>query len=51
MARRKPWIRDRRLALLLGYGGLIIGTIALHDAYENRGRSMSVVGKLVKPGG
>jgi hypothetical protein len=38
MAKRKTWIRSRRAALWLGYGGLLIGAIAMYDAYENRGR-------------
>lgn len=33
-----PRIRDRRTALLLGYGGILVGALALWDAYEMRGR-------------
>lgn len=38
MARRKPLIRDRRMALLIGYGGVLVGAYALYDAYECRGK-------------
>lgn len=31
-------IRSRRTALLLGYGGILLGSIALYDAYERRGK-------------
>lgn len=30
--------RDRRTALIVGYGGILIGAWALWDAYERRGR-------------
>lgn len=33
-----PRIPDRRHALIIGYGGIIIGALALWDAYEMRGR-------------
>ena len=48
--RRKPWIGDRRTALLVGYGGIIIGSLALWDAYETRGASRPFATKLL-PGG
>ena len=47
MARRKPWIRRRETALWLGYGGILIGALALYDAYENRGRQRPVVTKFL----
>lgn len=43
-------IRDRRVALLVGYGGVLIGALALWDAYENRGRIRPFATKLL-PGG
>ena len=47
MARRRPWLRDRRRALLIGYGGILVGSLALWDAYENRGRSRPFGTKLL----
>lgn len=38
MARRRPMIRSRRTALLIGYGGILLGSVALYDAYEGRGK-------------
>lgn len=43
--RRKPWLPDRRTALLVGYGGIIIGSLALWDAYENRGAQRPFLAK------
>ena len=43
-------IRDRKVALLVGYGGVLIGALALWDAYENRGRIRPFATKLL-PGG
>lgn len=45
-----PFIKDRRTALLVGYGGIIIGALALWDAYEQRGRRRPFLTKLL-PGG
>lgn len=45
-----PLIRDRRTALFIGYGGVIIGALALWDAYELRGRRRPFLTKLL-PGG
>lgn len=47
---RPPYIKDRRHALLLGYGGIIVGALALWDAYEARGRRRPFASKLL-PGG
>lgn len=47
MAGRRPWIADRRLALWLGYGGLLVGALAMWDAYENRGRSRPLSSKFL----
>jgi hypothetical protein len=48
--RRRPWIANRRHALILGYGGVLLGALALYDAYENRGRRRPFATKLL-PGG
>lgn len=45
--RRKPWISNRRTALWLGYGGLIVGGLAMWDAYENRGRQRPLGTKML----
>lgn len=45
-----PLIPDRRCALLIGYGGVVIGALALWDAYERRGRRRPFLTKLL-PGG
>lgn len=47
MARKKPWIRDRTLATWIGYGGILIGALALYDAYENRGRQRPLLTKFL----
>lgn len=36
---RKPVVRDRRTARNLGIAGLVLGSLLLWDAYENRGKS------------
>lgn len=40
MARQKSPLhfKSRRTALWVGYGGILIGAMALFDAYEGRGR-------------
>lgn len=48
--RRRPWFGDRKTALIVGYSGIIIGSLALWDAYENRGAQRPFVTKLL-PGG
>ena len=48
--RQGPVIPDRRAALVLGYGGILIGAWALWDAYEKRGRRRPFAAKLL-PGG
>lgn len=47
MARRKPLIKNRQTALWLGYGGLLVGAIAMWDAYETRGKSRPFVSHLL----
>lgn len=48
--RRGPVIPNRRTALLIGYGGVIVGALALWDAYELRGKRRPFLTKLL-PGG
>lgn len=43
-------IRDRRTALVVGYGGILLGAYALWEAYEGRGRRRPFMTKLL-PGG
>lgn len=47
---RKAYISDRNTALVIGYAGIIIGALALYDAYENRGKRRPFATKLL-PGG
>jgi len=47
---KSPVIRNRQCALVIGYGGIIIGALALWDAYEQRGRRRPFLTKLL-PGG
>jgi hypothetical protein len=47
---KRPVIRDRRLALVIGYVGILGGALALWDAYEGRGRQRPFYVKLL-PGG
>ncbi len=48
--RRGPYIKDPKTAKLIGYGGIIVGALALWDAYENRGKVRPFATKLL-PGG
>lgn len=50
MTRRAPYIKDRRVALVVGYVGIVVGALALYDAYENRGARRPFMTKLL-PGG
>jgi hypothetical protein len=43
---RRLWFRDRRTALWVGYGAIALGSYALYEAYEKRGRSRPWVSKL-----
>jgi hypothetical protein len=38
------------MALAIGYGGILLGALALWDAYEGRGRTRPFIVKLL-PGG
>lgn len=38
MARQRPWVPDRRVALWGGVAGILFGSLLLYDAYERRGR-------------
>lgn len=46
----RPYIRDQQTALLIGYAGILIGALALWDAYEGRGKARPFLTKLL-PGG
>ena len=50
MAHKRPYIRDRQVALLLGYLGIVGGALCLYDAYENRGQRRPFATKFL-PGG
>jgi hypothetical protein len=42
-----PVIRNRHTALVIGYGGILIGAAALWDAYERRGRTRPFMTKFL----
>src|SRR4051794_36039001 len=44
---RRTFFANRQTALLLGYGGIILGSLALLGAYEKRGRGPPVISKLL----
>jgi len=44
---KRPWIRDRRVALWGGLLSLTAGSLLLYDAYENRGRSRPFAAKFL----
>jgi hypothetical protein len=48
--KRRAYIRDRKVALIVGYGGIVVGALALYDAYENRNKRRPFATKLL-PGG
>lgn len=35
----RGWVKDRRTALLGGYGFIVLGSALLWDAYEARGKA------------
>lgn len=45
--RRGPLIPDRRVALLLGYGGILLGSWCLWEAYELRGKRRPFMTKFL----
>lgn len=47
MSRRKPWVRNRRVAQWGGYAALMAGAVLMWDAYENRGRSRPFASKFL----
>jgi hypothetical protein len=47
MPRRKPVIKDRRVALYAGLAAYVLGSMLLWDAYENRGKSRPFATKLL----
>jgi hypothetical protein len=46
----RPWIRDRRTALVLGYGLSLLGVFVLRDAYEHRNKARPLWSTFI-PGG
>lgn len=42
-----PIVKDRRTALLAGYGFITIGSMLLWDAYEARGKARPFFTKLL----
>lgn len=42
-ARRRPYIRNRNLALAGGVAGMALAAFCFRDAYERRGRQRSQV--------
>lgn len=49
-SRYRPYFKTQRTALLVGYSGILVGALALWDAYEGRNRSRPFIVKLL-PGG
>jgi hypothetical protein len=47
VAKRTPMIKNRRYALVLGYGGIIVGAVALYDAYEKRGKERPFLARFL----
>jgi hypothetical protein len=49
--RRRPWVRDKRVALACGLALYVAGSLLIYDAYERRGRErpfgMRLAGGLV----
>ncbi len=37
MARRRPWVPNRAVALWGGVAAYVLGSVLLYDAWENRG--------------
>ncbi len=48
--RRRPFVKDRSLALWGGVALLVAGSLLLHDAYEGRGVRRPWASRLL-PGG
>jgi hypothetical protein len=46
MARNKPLFANRQTALICGWAGILLGSYALYDAYEKRGRKRPFVTKF-----
>lgn len=40
-------IKNRRHALALGYLGVIVGAVALYDAYETRGKERPFITRFL----
>ena len=48
--KRRPYVKDRRVAQWGGVLAIFVGSALLYDAYENRGRHRPFATKLL-PGG
>jgi hypothetical protein len=46
-ARRKPMVKDRRVALWGGVAAIFLGSFLLYDAYECRGRPRPFAARLL----
>lgn len=44
---RKPYIANRNVALWGGLAAVVVGSLMLHDAYENRGRRRPFAAKFL----
>lgn len=47
MSRKRPYIRQRRTALWVGYVGILVGAAALYDAYERRGKERPFISRFL----
>lgn len=45
--RRKPTVKDRRIALYGGVVAICLGSFLLYDAYEGRGRPRPFAARLL----
>lgn len=47
---RRPWVKDRRMAIVGGVVAVIVGALLIYDAYERRGGRTPLVLRLITPG-
>lgn len=47
---RRARIPNRNHALIIGYGGILLGALGLWDAYEGRGRTRPFITKFLPVG-
>ena len=47
MASRKMLFGSRRMALWVGYTGVLVGSYALYEAYDKRGRNRPFVSRFL----